>query len=98
MFWTTLQTNAKSGGIGLALIAAGALGQSMIDKSSKLPWLHQQAAVAHKLQTVDLPKEKAHAECEHKRANIAETTAIRSEEGHDVNLAAIPDCPEPTKR
>lgn len=97
MFWTNLQASARSGGIGLALIAVGALGQSIYDGSAKLPWLHQQAAVAHKLQTVDLPKSKAHAECEHKRANIAEDTAVKSEEGHDVNLDVIPDCPEPKK-
>lgn len=99
MFWQTIHDNTKMSGIGLALIAAGAMGQSIIDKSASLPWLHQQAAVAHKLQTVDIPKIKSVAGCQTVRAEVATQVAEGAEAGANVDVSQIPNCPKlPTKK
>lgn len=90
MFWTTLQQNAKNGGIGLALIAVGALGQSTIDKSTKLPWLHQQASELRATRTVLIPKLKADAKCEHVRADKAVDVAAEA-----ITSTVVPQTPAP---
>lgn len=71
MFWTALMHYAKQGGVGAALIAAGALGQSVIDKAEKLPWLHQRAGQAQVYESKVIPKLTADEHCERKRADKA---------------------------
>lgn len=94
MIWSKIHDSSQTIGFAIAFIAVGAFGQSIIDKSSKLPWLHQQAAVAHKLQTVDIPHIKSVAGCQTIRAQIATKEAVASEKGADVDVSKIPNCPK----
>lgn len=93
MMWSSIHDNTKTIVGALALISLGAAGQSIVDKSAKLPWLHQQAAVAQHDQAVVIPKISAVAGCQTFRAKVAAGEAKASEAGADVNLAAIPNCP-----
>lgn len=95
--WTRIHDLAKPIGFALGFIALGATGQAIYDGSAKIPWLHQQALALHTVQTVTLPKLASFAGCQTKRANIAKGEAITSENGGNVNLAAIPNCALPLK-
>lgn len=97
MIWTKIHDTAKPVGLAIGFIGFGMWIQSAHDGAASIPWFHQQAALARKLQTVDLPKEKAHAECEHRLANTTKTLLVKSENGADVDDKTLPDCPEPKK-
>lgn len=95
--WTKIHDLVKPAGFAVGFIALGAVGQSFDDGSAKIPWLHQQAATLHTVQTVTLPKLAAVAGCQTKRAQVAtKEAAIANAEGTDVDLAAIPNCPKPS--
>ena len=70
--WSKIHDATKKIGFALGFIALGAIGQSVMDQSTKLPWLHQQAAVAYKLKAITLPNLAAAAGCQEKRADIDE--------------------------
>lgn len=70
--WTKISNLLKPASIGMACFALGMWAQSIHDGSASIPWLHQQAAAFHKVQTVTLPKLAAVAGCQQKRADIAE--------------------------
>lgn len=59
----------------------------------KIPNLWQKQAALVQVQTQVVPKLKSIAGCQTVRARVATAEAVRSENGADVNLAAIPNCP-----
>lgn len=93
MIWTRVSNLAKPIGAAFVFIALGAMGQSIIDKSTSLPWLHQQAAELHKVQTVDVPKLKSAVGCQARRADEA-TKMAASPTIQDT--ADLPVCPPPS--
>lgn len=92
-FWTKLQKNAFLIGTFLVGVSVGAMGQSALDKSPQIPWLHQQAAEVHHLQTKVIPKLADAAGCQTARARIAVNELQKSESGQDADVNAAPDCP-----
>lgn len=52
----------------------------------------QTAQLKH-IEAVDLPKLKSVAGCQTVRANIATNEAVKSQNGADVDLGKIPNCP-----
>lgn len=93
MMWSRIQEHVRTGGIIAFAFGCGVWAQSALDKSPKLPWLHQQAAILHKEEATDIPALKAAAGCEHWRAETATTVA----KDPDGNTGDIPGdiCPHP---
>lgn len=58
-----------------------------------IPHLWQKQAQLIQVQTKEVPKLKAIAGCQSLRAKIATTEAVKSENGADVDLREIPNCP-----
>lgn len=75
--WTRIQCAFRKGGIGLGMIALGAWGDGIFNGTAKLPWLHQQAAVLHDVQTSEVPALKAEAGCERWRGDVNQDLALR---------------------
>lgn len=94
MMWSKIQDYVRTGGIVLGSVAFGALAQSTRDgTSSKLPWLHQQAATLHQTQTVLIPKLANAAGCQTARARATQDLLNKSESGADIDTSAVPSCP-----
>ena len=75
------------------VFVAGLITQAAIDHNALLPWLWGQRAQLVKVQTVDIPKIQSVAGCEEWRAKFAAALATKSENGADIDLRTIPNCP-----
>lgn len=89
-FWTKLKSNAILGGAFLFAVAIGAMGQSIIDRSTALPWLHQQAAAVPVLRA-EAKQNATVAKCEHAAHVAATNLAIQS-----VIADTSPTVPQPS--
>lgn len=89
--WSRIQCALRHIGFAGGFIALGVWGDGIVNGTAKLPWLHQQVAVLHKVQTAEVPALKAEAGCEHWRAT---TTAQLALQPTVVDPSDIPkDCP-----
>ncbi len=94
--WEELQRRAKLTGFAIGFFGLGVWADGIYNGTAKLPWLHQQAAVLHTVQTQVMPSLKAEARCEHKRAETVEGLALQPSVVYPDDLPA--DCPHPAAK
>lgn len=91
--WSALQRRIKMFGIAAGFFGLGVWADGIHAGTAKLPWLHQQAATLHVVQTQVVPALKAEAGCEHWRAATTTQLALQPV---TVSPSQIPlDCPHP---